>query len=286
METLNKHAPLKKRYIRANNSPFMNEDLCKAIMVRSRLRNKFLKLKTDDVWNAYRIQRNFCVSLLRDTKRNFYENLDPNTISDNNKFWKQVKPFFSDKTPTNSRFTLSEGDEFTSNTAKCAEIFNNYFSDSVIDLDVDRSLHVCYITNMIDPVERAINKYIYHPSILKITKLEFANSSFSFQHITKKHIQNIINNLDSSKAYQKDNIPPKLLKMSSDICTAVLNYDINRCIDEGRFPFKLKYADITLSLFKSNYRPVSILPTFSKIYEEVFYYQIFSVNGQVENCMS
>ena len=134
METLNKHAPLKKRYIRANNSSFMNEDICKAIMVRTRLRNKFLKLKTDDAWNAYRIQRNFCVSLLRDTKRNFYENLDPNTISDNNKFWKQVKPFFSDKTPTNSRFTLSDGDEFTSNPAKCAAIFNNYFSDSVIDL--------------------------------------------------------------------------------------------------------------------------------------------------------
>ena len=125
-------------------------------MVRSRLRNKFLKLKTGDAWNAYRIQRNFCVSLLRDTKRNFYENLDPDTISDNNKFWKQVKPFFSDKTPTNSRFILSEGDEFTSNPAKCAEIFNNYFSDSVIDLDVDRSLHVCYIANMLDPVERAI----------------------------------------------------------------------------------------------------------------------------------
>ena len=210
----------------------MNEDLCKDILVRIKLRNKFLKLKTDDAWNAYRIQRNFCVSLLRDTKRNFYENLDPNTISDNNKFSKQLKPFFSDETPTNSRFTLSEGDEFTSNPAKCAEIFNNYFSDSVIDLDVDRSLHVCYIAKCSIPSR----EYIYHPSILKINKLEFANSCFSFQHISEKHIQNIVNNLDSSKAYQKDNIPPKLLQMSSDICPAVLYDDINRCIDEGRFP--------------------------------------------------
>ena len=37
MKTLNKHAPMKIKYIRANNSPFMNNDLSKAIMVRSRL---------------------------------------------------------------------------------------------------------------------------------------------------------------------------------------------------------------------------------------------------------
>ena len=46
MLTLNKHAPSKTRYVRANNSPFINNNIYKAIMVRSRLRNKYLKLKT------------------------------------------------------------------------------------------------------------------------------------------------------------------------------------------------------------------------------------------------
>ena len=53
MDTLNKHAPLKQRYIRANNSPFMNSAICKAIMVRSRLRNKLLRNKTEETWIAY-----------------------------------------------------------------------------------------------------------------------------------------------------------------------------------------------------------------------------------------
>ena len=39
------YAPLKKKYIRGNNSPFMNRILSKEIMKRSRLRNKFLKSK-------------------------------------------------------------------------------------------------------------------------------------------------------------------------------------------------------------------------------------------------
>ena len=68
---LNKHAPLlrKMRCIRANNSPFMNNNLSKAIMLRSRLRYKFLKLKTEESRNAYKKQRHFCVSSNKDKKR-------------------------------------------------------------------------------------------------------------------------------------------------------------------------------------------------------------------------
>lgn len=43
-KTLGKHAPLKKRYIRAHQSAFMNKKLIKEIMKGSRLRNKFLRV--------------------------------------------------------------------------------------------------------------------------------------------------------------------------------------------------------------------------------------------------
>lgn len=39
MSILNKHAPMKEKLVRANNSPFMNKMLTKAIMTRPRLRN-------------------------------------------------------------------------------------------------------------------------------------------------------------------------------------------------------------------------------------------------------
>ena len=95
ISTFNRHAPQRKRYIRANNSPFMNKPLSKAI--RARLQNKFLKSKTSESREAYKKQRNNCVSLLRETKRCFYENLNPKFISDNKKIWMQVKPFFPTK---------------------------------------------------------------------------------------------------------------------------------------------------------------------------------------------
>ena len=100
---------MKTKYIRPNNSPFMNHDLSKAIMVRSRLRNKFIKLITNESREAYKTQRNYCLSLLRQVKKNFYNSLIPSLITDNKMFWKQVKPFFSNKTPSNNKIILSEG---------------------------------------------------------------------------------------------------------------------------------------------------------------------------------
>ena len=92
----------------------------------------------------------------------------------------------------------------------------------------------------------------------------------------------MINIIDSSKAYQKGNIPPKVLKENKDICSIVLYSDISRCIDIGIFPSNLKKADITPSKCdhqsKCNFRPVSILPTLSKIYEKILYQQIYEYN--------
>ena len=63
-EALNMYAPLKKKYIRGNNSPFMNRILSKEIMKRSRLRNKLLKSKHEaDMKNHVKQKKLLCVSI-------------------------------------------------------------------------------------------------------------------------------------------------------------------------------------------------------------------------------
>ena len=94
---MHEHAPLKKRYVRANQEPFMNKKLSKEIMTRSRQRNKFLKTKTDANRKAYNKQRNYRVSLFRREKKCFFNNLEKKKIVDNKHFWQTVKPFFSEK---------------------------------------------------------------------------------------------------------------------------------------------------------------------------------------------
>ena len=65
IETLNKHAPIKKKYLRANQGEFISKELNKSIMTRSRLRSKYLKEKSVDSKIAYDEQSNYCVNLLR-----------------------------------------------------------------------------------------------------------------------------------------------------------------------------------------------------------------------------
>ena len=63
-------------------------------MRRIELRNKFLKHETDEYMQAFIKQRNYCISLLRKSKRSYYSNLNMKYITDNKEFWKTIKLFF------------------------------------------------------------------------------------------------------------------------------------------------------------------------------------------------
>ena len=63
----NKHAPTERKYVCANETPFMTKELHKAMMKRSRLRYKFLKTKWMTDRKNYKVQRNYCKKLLRST---------------------------------------------------------------------------------------------------------------------------------------------------------------------------------------------------------------------------
>ena len=92
-----------------------------------------------------------------------------------------------------------------------------------------------------------------------------------------------IRNLKTKKASTFKNIPTKQLKKVTEIIEELLmQIWNNEIIDNMKFPTKLKYADIT-PIFKkleciivNNYRPVSILPVLSKIFERIMQKRIIS----------
>ena len=86
---LNYHAPSKQKYVRGNHLPFMNKSLSKEIMKRTHLRNKFLKYRNKENKSRYtKKKRNYCVSLVRKMKKDYYSNLDIKKIDDNKIFCK------------------------------------------------------------------------------------------------------------------------------------------------------------------------------------------------------
>ena len=83
LNLLNIQAPLKKKILRGNNSPFMTRTLRKATMTRSRLKNRFHKTRSDENWSLYKTQRNFCMKSLRKTNKDYFSKVNPKLVSDN-----------------------------------------------------------------------------------------------------------------------------------------------------------------------------------------------------------
>lgn len=75
----------------------MTKELHKAIMKRSRLRNKFLKRKSITGTKNYNFQRNYCKKLLGATKKSHFNNIDISRIKDNRSFWKTIVLLFLKK---------------------------------------------------------------------------------------------------------------------------------------------------------------------------------------------
>ena len=95
--------------------------------------------------------------------------------------------------------------------------------------------------------------------------------------INPESISKIINNLDTSKATQQGDIPAKIIKDNKDLFPYFISASFNNAVNRGVFPSELKQADIK-SIYKKEsrnekeiYKPVSVLPNLSKIFERCMY---------------
>ena len=122
-----------------------------------------------------------------------------------------MKQCLTDKTLKGERITLTENEEVVSGERELVKIFNEFFSNIVPNLDIQRPLSIILPH---DPVLNAIKKFENHPSILEIKKQIPSDVAFpfSFRKVTLTEIINEIKNLDESKATQSNDIPNKVIK--------------------------------------------------------------------------
>ena len=102
-------------------------------------------------------------------------------------------------------------------------------------------------------------------------------TEFSFSQITEKQVETLIDNLSNKHSCGVDGISTNLLKKCKNPLIPALTLIINQTLTSGIFPEKLKVAKV-VPLFKtilSNYRPISLLPAMSKIFEKIVYNQLY-----------
>ena len=278
LDILEKHAPIKKRNVRANEVPYMTKTLRKAIMTRSGLQNKYHKLKTDDCLQSFERHRNFCNRLYKREKK-FYSNLNLKNITYNKKFWKNIKPVFSNKGISKTEITLVEGEKIIFNDLEVANTRNSFFEHVTLLGIPQVNDYLIGHKYILDPIETIIRKYSIHPSVLNIN-IAIRKSTFNFNLCSLEDIQNEILNLNPNVSCQKGSLSSNLCKDNMDICSEFLLNIINFGISNATFDERMKLADIMPifkkdeSFSKENYCPVSCLPAGSKVFERILHKQI------------
>ena len=176
----NKHAPIKRKYIRANEAPFIAKDFHKAIMKRSNQETSF--------WNqgiflieSWISQRNLSKKLIiKNTKRTFFNNLDNRKVTDNWTFWKTVVLLFSNKFSKSGKINLTEGNNAISNKNELCRVFNNFFSKTVDEFKI-LNVSNYKLDNQNDTLKEALRYFENHPSITNIKSKSF-DANFTFRY--------------------------------------------------------------------------------------------------------
>ena len=236
---LQKHAPIKTRYVPENQASFINSKIHKEVM-RTRLRNKFIDSKTDADRIAYNKQRNYCVSLIPKEKKAYYSNLNIRDVTDNKTFWRKIKPLSSEKVNLQTKILLvekgndlsdpeisSEVEKVISEDMEIAETFNEFF--------VPKENYETDVGNDNEPILNYINKFKNHSSIKVIKSRKKEEQTFTFSYVSYEEVLNEIRKLQTTKTTQND-IPTKTLKENSEVFARYFHKNINFCIENSIFP--------------------------------------------------
>ena len=186
----------------------------------------------------------------------------------------------SDKSGSREKINLTEHEKILTSESETAETLNNFFSNIVKKLNISKINSNNSVTeNIKDPVFKAILKYKNHPSILAIQKYS-KNKTFHFEEVNIGEVEKAILKLDKTEATQKPDILTRIIKENIEIFSDFLCTSINSTVKSSSFPSSLKLADVTpvdkkgRKYMKENFRPVSILPTLSKIFEKCMFAQM------------
>ena len=198
----------------------------------------------------------------------FDKNCNANSSSNDKSFWRVIKPYFtnSGKCSDNQVSLLDNDARVSSDQGDVCNIFNDFF----VNLANGES-EPDYVKDL--PFDSLIHHYSNHTSVTHITTSSIGRPYFNFNVVKQSDVLDKLNKLNINKACGYDNLPAKLVRCGSTVLSRSFTPLINDAITKNTFPNILKYAEVSPifkkgdNLQRSNYRPVSVLTSLSKVAE-------------------
>lgn len=200
---------------------------------------------------TYKRYRNFCNALIKKLKYKYNRDKLMTSSKNSKTMWKTVNEVTNFKPPVSSNSNLLS---IKRTPKESINSINGYFAN--IGKQLAENITTVDVSQIKTPN--------YHQP-----------TSFTLLDTDVNEINSIINSLDSNCATGWDNIPTKLLKLNREYLAPIICHLTNTCFHSATFPKDLKKSIIT-PVYKSgdranisNYRPISVLTSLSKIVEKL-----------------
>ena len=243
-----------------NRKPWLSDGLNKSIKIKNKMYVKSIKIPSVYNIRQYKDYRNILHRLLRQAEREHYNELLNINKTNLRKQWAVIKQVLNKTKPDGLPNKFNIDNNVISDKYKISEAFNNFF------VNIGPNLAKNISNNTDDPISFMSPQT---PGSMFINPVNVTELS---------EIILLLNN--SSPGW--DGLDTNIIKKSSGLIVHPLVYVINLCIEQGIFPKELKIAKI-IPIYKSsdkqlitNYRPISVLPVFSKLFERVLHNRLLS----------
>ena len=267
----NNECPLKKEIVKEKTirCPWMTPGLIKSSKRKQKLYNKFLKNKSIINEQNYKSYKGLFEKVKKTSKQRHYSSILERYKNDIKRKWDVMKEIIGKskiKTECLPKSLIVNQVKIT-DQKEIADNFNKYYSN------VGKNL-----ASKIQKPKKRFNSYMKESTFPNISN----------KTLTSKELEIAFSSLKRNKGLGYDGISSNIiLDTKRHIMTPLLHL-FARSLETGKFPNELKTAKI-IPIYKnkgektmmSNYRPISLLPAFSKLLERIIYNRIY--NHVIEN---
>ena len=246
---------IKPKPTKFQHSPFMTLGLQISQKRKEKLFAKKVKCSSENNLEKFKAYNTLYNKIRRAAKKMYYTDQFNKFIKNSKETWKVIREIIGtnkqkDQLP---EFFKCNG-QVISDYMEIANGFNNFFSQVGPDL-----------ASEIGPSDKNYNDYLKNCNPI----------DFEFSRISEIDILKICRQLKPKLSSGEDFISNKLLKTIAPIIITPLHYLINLSLETGFVPSEMKIAKI-VPVFKdgdchdyNNYRPISLLSSFSKLVEKI-----------------
>ena len=260
--TIDKHAPIKslsKKETELKINPWLTKRILKSINIKTKHYKKFMASKDNKHHNIYKLYRNKLNHIIRTSKNIYYNNYFNKFKRNSKKVGDGINHILARKKKlSNNKINIIENNSLITDQTEVANRFNTFFTN------IGPSL-----SENINNLGHDFKEYLPTPN----------KTSFFMAPTTPQEVASELRSLPISKT---TDVPMEIIKTSIVQLSTYLSSIYNLSFTTGNYIDRFKYAmaspahkgDSKLSL--TNYRSISVLPIFSKVFERLVHKRLLN----------